>query len=34
MKTYDILFLCDVMFAPMPVGYISTSHPALRAYYV
>ena len=33
MKTYDILFLCDVMYAPMPVGYISPSHPALMTHY-
>lgn len=34
MKTYDILFLCDVMYAPMLVGYISPSHPALRTHYM
>ena len=32
MKTYDILFLCDVMYAPME--YISPSHPALRTHYM
>lgn len=33
MKTYGILFLCDVMYAPMPVGYISPRHPALMMHY-
>ena len=30
MKTYSILFLCDVVYALMPVEYISPRHPAFN----
>lgn len=33
MKTYGILFLCDVVYALMPVEYISPRHPALMTHY-